>query len=113
MMWALEYDPDLFSMYEEPGAIDKTDGSKGKAKSIRHFGKYERDNLKNGGKHAEEGPLPITVFLVASVLREKSAKLLHEAHGLDDVVKVSNKLSHLFLSSSSLICWLTCVISSN
>ncbi|XP_039130031.1 TBC1 domain family member 15-like [Dioscorea cayenensis subsp. rotundata] len=93
MMWALEYDPDLFSMYEEPGAIDKTDGSKGKAKSIRHFGKYERDNLKNGGKHAEEGPLPITVFLVASVLREKSAKLLHEAHGLDDVVKILNDVN--------------------
>ncbi|KAJ0966116.1 hypothetical protein J5N97_027254 [Dioscorea zingiberensis] len=94
MMWALEYDPDLFSMYEEPGcASDKTDGSKGKAKSIRHFGKYERDNLKNGTKHSEEGPLPITVFLVASVLREKSAKLLHEARGLDDVVKILNDVN--------------------
>ncbi|KAH7675663.1 Ypt/Rab-specific GTPase-activating protein GYP7 and related proteins protein [Dioscorea alata] len=93
MMWALEYDPDLFSIYEEPGATDKTNGSKGKTKSIRHFGKFERDNLKNGGKHTEEGPLPITVFLVASVLREKSAKLLHEARGLDDVVKILNDVN--------------------
>lgn len=92
MMWALEYDPDIFSIYEEPGFTgERNDGSKGKAKSIRQFGKYERENLKNGAKHSQ-GPLPITVFLVASVLKEQSAKLLQEARGLDDVVKVITKI---------------------
>ena len=86
MMWALEYDPDLFIIYEASElASEKSEGSRGKVKSIRQCGKYERENLKSGA-HA---PLPITVFLVASVLKDKSTKLLTEARGLDDVVKVS------------------------
>jgi len=92
MMWALEYDPDTFSMYEEPGfATEKNEGSKGKVKSIRQFGKYERENMKNGCK-SSEAPLPITVFLVASVLKDKSA-LMQEARGLDDVVKILNDIT--------------------
>lgn len=92
MMWALEYDPDLCSLYAaDPEAqIEKSDESKGKSKSKKQFGKYERENLKSGGKGAE-APLPISVFLVASVLKDKSSKLLTEARGLDDVVKVSFK----------------------
>jgi hypothetical protein len=89
MMWALEYDPDLYSMYEDPElASEKAEGSKGKAKSIRQCGKYERENMKVRAK-SSEAPLPISIFLVASVLKDKSSKLLHEARGLDDVVKVS------------------------
>ncbi|XP_008803209.2 TBC1 domain family member 15 isoform X1 [Phoenix dactylifera] len=92
MMWALEYDPDTFSMYEEPGfPTEKNEGSKGKVKSIRQFGKYERENMKNGCK-SSEAPLPITVFLVASVLKDKSA-LMQEARGLDDVVKILNDIT--------------------
>uniref|UniRef100_A0A5B6ZGJ9 Putative TBC1 domain family member 15-like n=1 Tax=Davidia involucrata TaxID=16924 RepID=A0A5B6ZGJ9_DAVIN len=93
MMWALEYDPDLVSIYEEPdSAGEKAEGSKGKAKSIRQCGKYERENMKNGAKDAE-APLPISVFLVASVLKDKSSKLLTEARGLDDVVKILNDIT--------------------
>lgn len=89
MMWALEYDPDLFLLYEEPeSASEKAEGSKGKAKSRRQCGKYERANMKNGAKNSE-APLPISIFLVASVLKDKSTRLLQEARGLDDVVKVS------------------------
>ncbi|KAG6756579.1 hypothetical protein POTOM_040010 [Populus tomentosa] len=89
MMWALEYDPDLFSVYEELELNgEKREGSKGRAKSIRHYGKFERENMKNGAANSE-GPLPMSVFLVASVLKDKSSMLLHEARGLDDVVKVS------------------------
>ncbi|XP_068668270.1 rab GTPase-activating protein 22-like [Aristolochia californica] len=92
MMWALEYDPDLFSMYEEAeAASEKIEGSKGKVKSSRQFGKYERENLKNGKN--PEGSLPISVFLVASVLKAMSSKLLTEARGLDDVVKILNDIS--------------------
>ncbi|KAB5521647.1 hypothetical protein DKX38_025966 [Salix brachista] len=89
MMWALEYDPDLFSIYEEPELNgEKAEGSKGRTKSIRHYGKFERENMKNGAVNSES-PLPISIFLVASVLKDKSSMLLHEARGLDDVVKVS------------------------
>ncbi|KAL6538404.1 hypothetical protein OROGR_012392 [Orobanche gracilis] len=90
MMWALEYDPDLFSMYEDSdSSCDKSEKSKEKAKSRRQCGKFERENMRNGGI----APLPISVFLVASVLKEKSSKLLTEARGLDDVVKILNDIT--------------------
>lgn len=89
MMWALEYDPDLYSVYEDSDTdgerAEGSGSSKGKSKSKRHYGKYERENMKVKGS---EAPLPISVFLVASVLKDKSSKLLTEARGLDDVVKV-------------------------
>ncbi|XWS27887.1 hypothetical protein CRYUN_Cryun25bG0018600 [Craigia yunnanensis] len=91
MMWALEYDPDLFFLYEEPGSnIEKAEGSKGKTKSTRQCGKYERENMKI---KSSDAPLPISVFLVASVLKDKSSKLLQEARGLDDVVKILNDMT--------------------
>lgn len=89
-MWALEYDPELFYMYEEPES--STERSKGQPKSTRQCGKFERENMKNAGK-SSEAPLPISIFLVASVLKDKSNKLLNEARGLDDVVKVSSGIS--------------------
>ncbi|XP_074302493.1 uncharacterized protein LOC141634088 [Silene latifolia] len=92
MMWALEYDPDLYFVYEDSdSASDNPDGSKGRTKSIRHYGKFERENMKSGVK--EDAPLPISVFLVVSVLKEKSPKLLKEARGLDDVVKILNDIA--------------------
>ncbi|XP_017254775.1 uncharacterized protein LOC108224611 isoform X3 [Daucus carota subsp. sativus] len=94
MMWALEYDPDLCSLYAaDPEApTEKLEDAKGKSKSKKQFGKYERENMKSGGKGAET-PLPISVFLVASVLKDKSSTLLTEARGLDDVVKILNDLN--------------------
>ncbi|KAK6132901.1 hypothetical protein DH2020_033381 [Rehmannia glutinosa] len=68
---------------------EKSEESKAKAKSRRQCGKYERENMRNGGA----APLPISVFLVASVLKEKSTKLLTEAQGLDDVVKILNDIT--------------------
>ncbi|PIA25856.1 hypothetical protein AQUCO_10600003v1, partial [Aquilegia coerulea] len=91
MMWALEYDPDLFSLYESESAAEKGEGSDGKAKSSRQCGKYERENMKNKAKNSE-AHLPISVFLVASVLKAKRSKLLTEARGLDDVVKILNDI---------------------
>uniref|UniRef100_A0A7N0VAN0 Rab-GAP TBC domain-containing protein n=1 Tax=Kalanchoe fedtschenkoi TaxID=63787 RepID=A0A7N0VAN0_KALFE len=91
MMWALEYDPGLFSSYEYAElnqAAEAVVSSRGKVKSIRQCGKYERENLRNRGKNGDD--LPISVFLVASVLKDKSSKLLHEARGLDDVLKILN-----------------------
>ncbi|KAL6202312.1 hypothetical protein ACLB2K_026020 [Fragaria x ananassa] len=94
MMWALEYDPDLYSVYEDSDTdgerAEGSGSSKGKSKSKRHYGKYERENMKVKGS---EAPLPISVFLVASVLKDKSSKLLTEARGLDDVVKILNDIT--------------------
>ncbi|XP_039034227.1 TBC1 domain family member 15-like isoform X2 [Hibiscus syriacus] len=90
MMWALEYDPDLFSLYEEPGSKTAEGSNKGKPKSTRRCGKYERENMKI---KSSDAPLPISVFLVASVLKDRSSKLLHEARGLDDVVKILNDMT--------------------
>ncbi|RYQ97178.1 hypothetical protein Ahy_B08g093193 isoform A [Arachis hypogaea] len=93
MMWALEYDPDLFWMYEDAQrAPTSAESSRGKVKSIRQCGKYERENMRTGAKNSET-PLPISIFLAASVLKDKSSKLLHEARGLDDVVKILNDMT--------------------
>lgn len=92
MMWALEYDPNLYTLYEEPESDpDRPEDTKVKSKSSRQCGKYEREYIRSGAKNDE--PLPISVFLVASVLKEKSVKLLTEAKGLDDVLKILNDTS--------------------
>ncbi|GMJ05134.1 hypothetical protein like AT4G27100 [Hibiscus trionum] len=91
MMWALEYDPDSFFLYEQLElTMEKSKGAKGKPKSTRWCGKYERENMKI--KSSGE-PLPISVFLVAKVLKDNSSVLLHKARGLDDVVKIVNDLT--------------------
>ncbi|XP_071730209.1 rab GTPase-activating protein 22-like [Rutidosis leptorrhynchoides] len=90
MMWALEYDPTLYTLYEEPDDSDRPEDAKGKPKASRQCGKYEREYRRNGAKNEET--LPISVFLVASVLKEK-VKLLMEAKGLDDVLKILNDTS--------------------
>ncbi|TYI42321.1 hypothetical protein ES332_A01G090600v1 [Gossypium tomentosum] len=91
MMWALEYDPDLFSLYEELELnMEKAEGSKGKSKPTQKYRKYERENMKI---KSVDAPLPISVFLVASVLKDKSSVLLHQARGLDDVVKILNDMT--------------------
>ncbi|CAA6658265.1 unnamed protein product [Spirodela intermedia] len=85
--------PDIFSMYEDPDhSNERNEGSKAKVKSSRQFGKFERENMRNKLK-TPESPLPISVFLVASVLKHKSSKLLHEARGLDDVIKILNDMT--------------------
>lgn len=92
MMWALEYNPELFSLYEGGDETNsKSDTVRLKRKAIRQYGKYERANRKNQArvKPGSVSPLPISVFLVASVLKDRSDKLLTEARGLDDVVKVN------------------------
>lgn len=88
-MWALEYDPDIFSTYEETvAASHKAEGFNPKVKTIRQFGKYKRENLKNRTNDGD-GPVPISVFLVASVLKDNGPKLLQEARGIDDIIRVS------------------------
>ncbi|XP_051125751.1 rab GTPase-activating protein 22-like isoform X2 [Andrographis paniculata] len=96
MMWALEYDPELYSVYEdsESAAANERSGGESRVRTRpkRHCGKFEREYQKNRGKNTAAAPLPISVFLVASVLKEKSSKLT-EARGLDDVVQILNEVT--------------------
>ncbi|BFG42932.1 TBC1 domain family member 15 isoform X1 [Prunus yedoensis var. nudiflora] len=83
LMWAMEYNPNIFSSYEVPsgGATPSNVNDK----ELKQYGKFERNIVKTGytEKHGA-----LSVFLVASVLETKQKQLLKEATGLDDVVKI-------------------------
>ncbi|KAI8552757.1 hypothetical protein RHMOL_Rhmol06G0292100 [Rhododendron molle] len=55
---------------------------------LKHF-RNPSSNMRSGAKD-DVAPLPISVFLVAGVLKDRSTKLLTEteARGLDDVIKI-------------------------
>lgn len=91
-MWAMEYNPNIFSKYEEPDRTKAKDTSTEKINDrlLKQYGKFERKNLKTG--HTEQNS-SLAVFLVASVLEIKNRRILNEAKGVDDVVKVSLSLS--------------------
>lgn len=92
-MWAMEYNPNIFSLYEEPrDAAENIVAPKINEKLLKQYGKFERKNVKTGRTDRHSA---LAVFLVASVLETKNKRLLKEAKGLDDVVKVS--LSHMCL----------------
>ncbi|TVU38804.1 hypothetical protein EJB05_12194 [Eragrostis curvula] len=93
MMWALEYDPDIFFAACEEASTTHKKVSKSKLKGLRHFGKWDKESTKNGAEDGEEGPVPISVFMVASVLKEKREKLLQEARGLDDLIRILNDVN--------------------
>ncbi|KAF3436126.1 hypothetical protein FNV43_RR23218 [Rhamnella rubrinervis] len=87
LMWAMEYNPTIFSLYEGPGgATDASAEPKVDEKLLKQCGKFERNNRKTGS--AEQHHNALAVFLVASVLKTKNKQLLKEAKGLDDVVKI-------------------------
>ncbi|RLN09280.1 TBC1 domain family member 15-like [Panicum miliaceum] len=88
LMWSMEYNPNLFSMLESD-----TGASKATTKDesvLRQCGKFERKNLQADKKDEE---IPLSVFVVASVLEARNKKLLGEAKGLDDVVKILNEIT--------------------
>lgn len=83
----MEYNPNLFSMLESDAG---TSNANSKDENVlKQCGKFERKNLQV----TKKDEIPLSVFIVASVLEAKNKRLLSEAKGLDDVVKVS-----LFLS---------------
>ena len=97
----MEYNPNMFSSYEESSAsADKSSTHDTNDKLLKKCGKFERKNVKTGYKDEHSS---LAVFLVASVLSTKNKRFLKEAKGLDDVVKVSFSLSAaLFLQFLSL-----------
>lgn len=66
-MWAMEYNPHIFSIYGEQGdSVERSANVKMKEKELKQYGKFERNNLKKG--LAAEQNSAFSVFLVASVL---------------------------------------------
>ncbi|KAJ9176464.1 hypothetical protein P3X46_011773 [Hevea brasiliensis] len=88
LMWAMEYNPNIFSLYEEPNAVSATDKSNitmSTDELLKQCGKFERKKVKTGSTEQQSA---LSVFLVASVLETKNKKILKEAKGLDDVVQI-------------------------
>ena len=108
-MWAMEYNPYIFTKYEDPDRA-KTKGPSPATnnKHLKQYGKFERKNVKTG--HTEENSA-LSVFLVASVLEIKNRRILNEAKGVDDVVKVSPFLSSAPLMDTYMLLHVSHVIS--
>lgn len=89
LMWAMEYNPNIYSSYESTSAAAAERSvplaPKISEKLLKRYGKFERTNVKTGCKDEHSA---LAVFLVASVLETKNKRLLKEAKGLDDVVKI-------------------------
>ncbi|XP_028765498.1 TBC1 domain family member 15 [Neltuma alba] len=95
LMWAMEYDPKLFSLYEE-SEVTRTDDTTPAIndKLWKKYGKFQRKNLQTG--NTEQQFSALSVFLVASVLEIKNRRILKEAKGVEDVVKILGDItSHL------------------
>lgn len=88
----MEYNPNIFSSYEEsrPAIDTSVAPAMVNEKLLKQYGKFERKNVQTGYVDQQS---TLAVFLVASILEAKNKKLLKEAKGLDDVVKVTLSLS--------------------
>ncbi|KAK1428419.1 hypothetical protein QVD17_17253 [Tagetes erecta] len=89
VMWAMEYNPNMFSEYASNGTHDAV-ATKLSKKVLQQYGKYERKNVKNG--RTDQKSL-LAIFLVAGVLETKNKKLLNEAKGLDDVAQIMGDIT--------------------
>ncbi|KAG1359738.1 TBC1 domain family member 15 [Cocos nucifera] len=89
LIWSMEYNPNLFSMYESDASAERSLAVVGDD-NLLHYGKFERKNVQAGLKDPQA---TLTIFLVASVLEAKNKRLLKEAKGLDDVVKILNDIT--------------------
>ncbi|KAL9318601.1 hypothetical protein ACSQ67_015118 [Phaseolus vulgaris] len=84
LMWGMEYNPNIFINYEDPDSKSKGPSAVND-KVLKQYGKFERKNVKTG---STEENCALAVFLVASVLEIKNRRILNEAKGVDDVVKI-------------------------
>ncbi|CAI9107598.1 OLC1v1006989C1 [Oldenlandia corymbosa var. corymbosa] len=94
VMWAMEYNPNIYVQYEESRDLvsndSNHDGQKINSKLLKQYGKFERKNVETGWTEQKSA---LAVFLVASVLENKNKRLLKEAKGLDDVVQILGELT--------------------
>ncbi|KAI8523076.1 hypothetical protein RHMOL_Rhmol13G0046400 [Rhododendron molle] len=95
VMWAMEYNPNISSLYEVSRSRsdvvpNKNAVSRMDTKQLKQYGKYERKLIKTG--HGDQKSA-LVVFLVASVIEAKNKRLLKEAKGPDDVVKIVGEIT--------------------
>ncbi|XP_072968802.1 rab GTPase-activating protein 22-like [Typha angustifolia] len=91
LMWSMEYNPNIFSIYESAdSSANNSLEAVGDRNLLKQYGEFERKNLKAGRKDQQA---PLSIFLVASVLEARNKRLLKEAKGLDDVVKILNDIT--------------------
>ncbi|KAH9625541.1 hypothetical protein KSS87_020337 [Heliosperma pusillum] len=83
LMWAMEYNPNTFLLYET-SAADATTANLNE-KMLKCYGKFERYNVRTGCKDYQSA---LAVFLAASILENKHKRILKEAKGLEDVVEI-------------------------
>ncbi|XP_057535895.1 rab GTPase-activating protein 22-like isoform X5 [Amaranthus tricolor] len=83
LMWAMEYNPNTFLLYETSAAAETT--ANVSEKLLKQYGKFERNNVRTGCKDYQSA---LAVFLAASILENKHKRILKEAKGLDDVVEI-------------------------
>ncbi|KNA18892.1 hypothetical protein SOVF_066990 isoform B [Spinacia oleracea] len=83
LMFAMEYNPNTFLLYETSAAAETTANIS--EKLLRQYGKFERNNVRTGFKDYQSG---LAVFLAASILENKHKQILKEAKGLDDVAEI-------------------------
>ncbi|CAI0434531.1 unnamed protein product [Linum tenue] len=91
LMWAMEYNPNIFTMYEESKEADEEEEKEVAApasnnkQQLQQYGKFERKYVQTGITDQHSA---LSIFLVASILEAKNKKILKEAKGLDDVVQI-------------------------
>ncbi|KAF6174782.1 hypothetical protein GIB67_031306 [Kingdonia uniflora] len=92
LMWAMEYNPNMFSYYESSSTNISKDvvPSTEDDKQLKKYGKFERKNVRTGGTDQQTS---LSVFIVAGVLEAKNKRLLKEASGMDDVIKILNDIT--------------------
>ncbi|XP_059431976.1 rab GTPase-activating protein 22-like isoform X2 [Corylus avellana] len=86
LMWAMEYNPNIFTSYEGPrDATDSGFAPKINHKLLKQYGEFERKIVTTGRREQHSA---LAVFLVASILETKNKQLRKKAKGLDDIVKI-------------------------
>ncbi|KAL8055236.1 hypothetical protein ABFX02_04G043800 [Erythranthe guttata] len=92
VMWAMEYNPNTYALYEESreGSTSNGEANKMNNKLLKQYGKFERKNVQTGVADQRSA---LAVFLVASVLEKKNKQLLREAQGMDDVVQILGEIT--------------------
>uniref|UniRef100_A0A0E0NML7 Rab-GAP TBC domain-containing protein n=1 Tax=Oryza rufipogon TaxID=4529 RepID=A0A0E0NML7_ORYRU len=88
LMWSMEYNPGLFSMLESDNSTSQANTKDENA--LKQCGKFEQKNLQAAKK---EEQIPLSVFIVASVIEARNKQILTDAKGLDDVVKILNDIT--------------------
>ncbi|XP_073302284.1 GTPase-activating protein GYP7-like isoform X5 [Primulina huaijiensis] len=94
VMWAMEYNPSIYSSYESSDLISsevhKTEEIKADHKLLKQCGKFAKKNVKTGWTDQR---CALAVFLAASVLETKNKQLLKEAQGMDDVALILGEIT--------------------